>query len=117
MHSQPITRPDAVQFEVGQFFVHFMNYRAGAMLDTHAHKYPHMLLVASGSVRLRSGERDVVLYAPAAINIPAGVAHDIEAITDSLAACVHICRLPNGEVFPFGWTPSEHAYSEARAAL
>lgn len=117
MPSQKPTRPEAVQFEVGQFFVHFMSYKAGALLDTHEHLYPHMLLVASGQIRVRSAGRDVVLNGPCAIDIPAGVAHDIEALSDSLAACVHICRLPSGEVFPFDWTPSEHSYNEARAQL
>lgn len=94
-----------------------MTYKAGALLDTHAHKYPHLLLVASGTVLVKADGVEREVQGPGAVQIPAGVAHDLVAKTDALAACVHICRLPNGEQFPFAWEPSAHSYDEARLEL
>lgn len=110
-------RPEVAQFNCGQFFVHFMFYKAGARLDTHEHKYPHMLLITTGVVSVTAGGVKTDHAAPAAVEIPAGVPHDLEALTDAVASCVHICRLPDGSQFPFNWSPSEHAFDEARSSL
>lgn len=61
----------------------------GAAAVTHAHKYDHMSILASGEVIVATDDQETLYTAPAVIDIKAGVKHGIIALKDSVWFCVH----------------------------
>ena len=56
---------------------------------THKHNYDHLSILASGACRVSVGDKMDYLYAPACIEIKAGIEHRIEALADSVWYCIH----------------------------
>jgi len=110
LHPRP-EPPKATQFNLGQFFIHWMSWKAGNQICNHKHKYDHVLLVAVGIVNYNGIE----YVAPAAVNIEAGKMHTLFAVTDAEAGCIHICRYSNGQEFPFAAQGEIHEYARLEA--
>ncbi len=62
---------------------------AGVSLTQHVHSFDHLSILASGSVMVRADGWVESYTGPAAIEIKAGVAHEVEALTDATWFCVH----------------------------
>jgi quercetin dioxygenase-like cupin family protein len=59
----------------------------------HAHKYDHVTLLAHGSVSVEADGKTDVYFAPAFIDIKAGIHHKITALEDlTVAYCIHDTR-------------------------
>lgn len=89
----------------GALYFHQMTFtEPGDLVPTHRHTYDHVLQVQHGTIRIWS-ERDGVETAtgPAMKMIPAGVAHDLEAVTPAVACCIHEMRDADGHVYPFAY--------------
>lgn len=69
---------------------------SGATLLQHKHKYDHMSILASGLARVIVNERTTLYEAPAVIDIHAGEAHTVQALSDCVWFCVH----PTNETDP-----------------
>ena len=66
-----------------------MRVPAGYQVGKHVHTYSHLSILASGRVRLTTGEFYKDYTAPACIEIKAGVQHVIDALEDSVWFCIH----------------------------
>lgn len=56
----------------------------------HQHTYDHMSILVRGAVTVRAHDVVSTYYAPCVVQIPAGVNHDIQALSDEvLWFCVH----------------------------
>ncbi len=66
-----------------------MSLPAGDFALTHAHKYDHLSILASGEVTVEIDNVKVTYKAPAVITILAGCNHRIEAQQDSVWFCIH----------------------------
>jgi hypothetical protein len=64
---------------------------AGMFVPQHAHTYPHVSVIAAGSVRVWQGGHDMgVTKAPGVVRIPARVKHEFEVLEDGTTIfCVH----------------------------
>jgi quercetin dioxygenase-like cupin family protein len=63
---------------------------AGSRLITHAHKYDHLSILASGSVLWTAGDAaPAAMRGPCVVQVPAGVTHSLYAITDAVWFCIH----------------------------
>lgn len=62
---------------------------AGTKLTQHVHPFDHLSILASGSVLVRADGWVESYAAPAAITIKAGIAHEVEAATDTVWFCLH----------------------------
>lgn len=56
----------------------------GETISAHTHAYEHMSIVLSGSVEM-NGE---VLTAPHFLSVPAGLMHEVKAVTDAIWLCL-----------------------------
>jgi quercetin dioxygenase-like cupin family protein len=71
--------------------------KAGYSVETHAHKYDHLSIMAGGPV-LVDCDGEVTEYAGhACIHIKAGVKHKITALGDSVWFCIHATEETNPE--------------------
>lgn len=92
----------------GRLWFHRMEALAGQrMAGRHMHRYPHVIYVERGSVRLIVGDREFQVEGPATHLVPAGHMHGVYAITDAVATCIHEFRHPDGTLVPFDWEPDE----------
>ena len=66
-----------------------MKIPAGYVAGTHAHKYDHLSILATGKVVLHRDGVKTIFTAPACITVEAGVHHMIEAIEDAVWFCLH----------------------------
>ena len=90
----------------------------GDAIPTHRHTYDHVLQVQQGQVRVWSeggGSED--LQAPAVKMIPAGVSHDLEALTPAVACCIHQMRDSDGHEFPFAYQRTNREVMDATARM
>jgi quercetin dioxygenase-like cupin family protein len=87
---------DAIQIDLG--IVHHISdgvYARQMMLQknlyamTHAHKYDHLSILASGRVMVEIDGNAEEFVAPACINIAAGKHHRVIALEDSVWFCIH----------------------------
>jgi len=62
---------------------------AGCLVGSHAHKFDHLSLLASGEVIVKTDETTQHVKAPACLTIKAGIHHEISALTDSVWYCIH----------------------------
>ena len=62
---------------------------AGVSLTQHVHPHSHLSILAWGSVLVYADGVERSYTAPACIEIAAGVAHEVRALTDVLWFCVH----------------------------
>jgi hypothetical protein len=65
--------------------------RAGTVLPQHTHLWDHLTMIAVGSVLLwKDGVLDGRYDAPSGITIRAGVAHEVQTLTDNTVLwCIH----------------------------
>ena len=75
----------------GVFVAHIEIADAGTQTMQHAHAYPHLTILAKGSVQVScEGETPRDFTAPAGMTIPADVKHRFRTLTDDvLLLCVH----------------------------
>lgn len=62
---------------------------AGFQLGSHAHRYDHLSILASGTVRLTVAGHSELITGPKAITIRAGEEHTLFAITKAVWFCIH----------------------------
>jgi len=62
---------------------------AGYEVSKHTHAYSHLSILASGKAMVVAGDVGTVYTGPACIEIKAGIAHHITAITDVVWFCIH----------------------------
>jgi quercetin dioxygenase-like cupin family protein len=55
----------------------------------HAHKYSHLSILAKGHVLVKTDNAQDEYFAPACIEIKAGINHTIQALEDSEWFCIH----------------------------
>jgi len=73
---------------VGDGFAKLFNMPAGRVIGQHAHKVGHLGILLLGTVRVTVPHAVTEYTAPAVIELPAHVAHEIESVTTALWACV-----------------------------
>lgn len=61
----------------------------GVKLTQHVHSFDHMSILAAGKVMVRAGGWIECFQAPKLIEIKAGIAHEVEALTDATWFCLH----------------------------
>jgi quercetin dioxygenase-like cupin family protein len=66
-----------------------MTIPAGTQIPTHRHVYDHLSILAQGRVRVTVGAITQEHVAPSMIEIKKELAHNIQAIEDSVWFCVH----------------------------
>jgi quercetin dioxygenase-like cupin family protein len=67
--------------------------KAGVNVIQHKHDYPHLSILLSGKVFVRTDEENFWMDAkekPVSRIIPAGMFHDVLALTDSEWLCIHL---------------------------
>lgn len=64
---------------------------------THEHKYDHLSVLGSGSAIVEVDGEMAVLHAPCVIEIKAGKAHRIQALTDITWFCIHATDVADPE--------------------
>jgi len=75
-------------FFVGDGFAKVFRMPAGRVIGQHAHTVDHLGMLLLGAVRVTTSQAVTEYEAPAAIELPAHVAHEIESVTPALWACV-----------------------------
>ena len=63
----------------------------GYTITQHIHNYSHLSIVGKGVVRVTVDDVSRVYKAGQCVNIKAGSAHEIEALTDAIWYCIHAC--------------------------
>lgn len=66
-----------------------MHLPAGHMAVSHKHRYDHLSILARGVATVRTDHGDETHYAPACIEIKAGLNHAILAHEDVTWFCIH----------------------------
>lgn len=62
---------------------------AHSIIGQHAHKFSHLSILASGRVAVTNGLEVKEYTGPACLEIKAGIAHSVLALTDCVWFCVH----------------------------
>ncbi len=75
-------------FFVEPGFAKLFRMPANVVIGQHVHKSDHLGMLLLGTVRVTAGASVTEYEAPAAVDLPAGIAHEIESVTDALWACV-----------------------------
>ncbi len=82
---------EALNASIGRQLVHTetmtiarIHLRAGAVVPRHAHPHEQVANVLEGSLRFVVGEKEQVVTAGESVIVPGGVAHEVEALEDSL---------------------------------
>ena len=75
-------------FFVGAGFAKLFRMPANVVIGQHVHKSNHLGMLLLGRVRVTAGFAVTEYEAPAAVELPAGIAHEIESVTAALWACV-----------------------------
>jgi quercetin dioxygenase-like cupin family protein len=75
-------------FFVGDGFAKVFRMPAGRVIGQHSHKVGHLAMLLLGTVRVSEPHAVTEYTAPAAIVLPAHVAHEIESVTPALWACI-----------------------------
>lgn len=73
----------------GGVYAHEHALKAGFKVEKHAHDYDHLSFLCSGSAVLEVNGDMQVLRGPCALEVKAGNAHQILAITDIVWLCIH----------------------------
>jgi len=63
-------------------------HKRGAQVPMHTHDHEQLVYVLQGVLRCRVGTRDVTVREGEVLHVPAGVAHQAEAIDDTLGLIV-----------------------------
>lgn len=79
---------EGAPFFVGAGFAKLFRMPANRVIGQHVHKSDHLGMLLLGRVLVRAGPAVTEYEAPAAVDLPAGIAHEIESVTDALWACV-----------------------------
>lgn len=82
---------EALNASIGRQLVHTqtmtiarIHLRAGAVVPRHAHPHEQVANVLEGSLRFVVGDEEQVVTAGESVIVPGGVAHEVEALEDSL---------------------------------
>lgn len=62
---------------------------AGIKLGQHVHPHDHLSILAWGSAIVRCEGVETLHTGPACLTIKAGIAHEVEAVTDVIWYCIH----------------------------
>lgn len=62
---------------------------AGTVIMKHTHSFSHLSILAKGEVAVLVGEDVEIVYAPACLEVKAGITHGVKAITDCVWFCIH----------------------------
>ena len=73
----------------GGVYLREQTLAAGGEVEKHVHDYDHLSYLAQGSALLEVGGELQHLNAPCAIEVKAGKAHRIQALTDIVWLCIH----------------------------
>lgn len=73
----------------GGVYVKETHFEAGEFGEKHTHDFDHLSYLVSGTARLRVDEEIQILTGPMAVNVQAGKAHRVLALTDIVWLCVH----------------------------
>lgn len=63
--------------------------KQGERIEKHTHNYDHFSILGSGAVTVLVGGVMYPFYAPALIEIKAGMQHEVLAMTDATWFCIH----------------------------
>lgn len=66
-----------------------MQLQKGHYADSHKHKFSHLSILASGIALVEVEGIEKIFYAPAVIEIKAGLIHKITALEDVFWYCIH----------------------------
>lgn len=61
----------------------------GRKLTQHVHAFDHLSALMRGTVIVKAGDVSAKYEAPQLINIQAGTAHEVSALTDVVWVCLH----------------------------
>ena len=78
----------------------------GDKVQSHEHNFDHTMILFTGAARVRRGEEEIELKAPAHCLIRKGTRHEITALAPGTTWwCVYSLRTPDGEVVDHdtGW--------------
>lgn len=73
----------------GVFIKEVIFREAGWIAKTHAHTYDHQTLLSVGALRITVDGKTADYHAPCIIVIQAGKHHQLEALSPSVAYCIH----------------------------
>jgi len=79
---------------VSNLYSRMMHFKkAGDIEQGHAHKFDHLTLLASGSLKIKVNEKESTFTAPNMIFIKEGEKHELTALEDNTVAfCIHALR-------------------------
>ena len=64
-------------------------FAAGTAILKHTHEFSHLSILAKGKVAVMKDDGVEIIEAPACIEIKAGLAHGVKAVTDCVWFCIH----------------------------
>lgn len=79
---------EGTAFFVGDGFAKLFRMPANRVIGQHVHKSDHLGMLLLGTVRITADGEVTEHVAPTTLVLPAGMAHQIESVTDALWACV-----------------------------
>lgn len=85
---------------VANIFIREMYFRdIGSVEVGHSHPYPHITLLAFGSLKVTIGDQETVFNAPKAIYIEPETQHTLTSMAaKTIAYCIHGLRGENGDI-------------------
>jgi quercetin dioxygenase-like cupin family protein len=82
----------------GGVYVREQELKAGFEVEKHSHTYDHLSFLCSGSAILETSGEMQMLHGPCAIEVKAGNAHRIQAVTDIVWLCIHAESVADPEI-------------------
>lgn len=76
-------------FSAGGVYVREQKLLAGQSANKHVHDYDHLSYLAHGDASIEIDGELSILRAPAMLEVKAGKAHRIQALTDVVWLCIH----------------------------
>jgi len=76
-------------FSAGGVYAREQSLLAGQEVDKHVHDYDHLSYLARGTAMVEIDGRLSVLHGPCMLEVKAGKAHRIQALTDLTWLCIH----------------------------
>lgn len=76
-------------FSAGGVYAREQTLSAGEEVVKHVHHYDHLSYLVSGQATLEVGDELHVLHGPCMLEVKAGKAHRIQALTDVVWLCIH----------------------------
>jgi len=73
----------------GGIYAREQKLKAGFKVEKHAHTYDHLSFLCSGSAVVEVDGDMQIMHGPCALEVKAGKAHQILAVTDIVWLCIH----------------------------